>query len=313
MRSGDWIQTRTVAALIMLLAAIASSSILMAAPAEANGQQLPDSQVSTTTTDGLQGGLACARCHQRVSGDFSRNPHATHAGICASCHGPGDAHIQSGGDKAKMIHLAQADAKQVDDTCLKCHAGTHLIYERSAHGRGNVSCIGCHSIHAARESEHLLRVAQPDLCFQCHQEEKAQFSAPLRHKVVEGVVLCTDCHEPHGSYGERAQRSQAQKDEGVVCTKCHTAQAGPFQYEHGIIRTEGCSACHSPHGGPNPKMLNRTRINTICLLCHFPPQISSTGESLVKAHSPADKGQVCTECHTDIHGSNVSALFLKNK
>jgi predicted CXXCH cytochrome family protein len=89
--------------------------------------------------------------------------------------------------------------------------------------------------------------------------------------------------------------------------------ARPFEFEHAIIKTEGCTACHSPHGGPNSHMLNRARVNTICLLCHFPPQISSNGHSLVQAHDTTAKGQPCTNCHADIHGSDMSAVFLKKK
>lgn len=261
---------------------------------------------------------ACARCHKEIVTSFARSPHASQADLahlagmsCAECHGPSEAHIQSGGDKSKIVNLAGAPAEQVNDICLKCHAGKHVTFQRSAHGRSDVGCVRCHSIHAPHESKHLLTAAQPDLCFQCHDEQRAQFSAPFRHRVLEGLILCTDCHEPHGSFGEQLQRSPTQQD--LICTKCHTEVAGPFEHEHAILKTEGCSACHVPHGGSNSHMLNRANVNTICLLCHFPPPISSREESLVQAHDLTAKRQTCIDCHVEIHGSNESAVFSKKK
>lgn len=304
----------------MFLGAVTLSPPLNAAQITANDERTVGVRARLTAAEEVaKENTACARCHQDVVKGYANNPHAGHGPLtpgdkgvtCAGCHGPGEAHIQSGGDKSKIFNPTEAAARLVDDSCLKCHAGTHAIFERSAHGMSNVSCVRCHSIHAARESEHLLTIAQPDLCFQCHEEERSQFSAPFRHKVVEGLVMCTDCHEPHGTFGEQSQRFPAQQD--LICTKCHTEMSGPFKYEHDIVKTEGCIACHSPHGSPNSYMLNRTRVNTICLLCHFPAQVSSRGESLFQAHDPTAGVQRCTDCHADIHGSNVSAEFMKKK
>jgi DmsE family decaheme c-type cytochrome len=273
----------------------------------------------TAAGDAGKSDEACVRCHEKVVRGFVSNPHASIGQAphgpsrvtCTSCHGSGEAHIESGGDKSKIFNPTEAAAGQVNDICLKCHAGGHAIFERSAHGRSGVNCVRCHSIHAAHEPKHLLRIAQPELCFQCHEDQRSQFFQTFRHKVTEGVILCTDCHEPHGSFGEQLQRFPTQQD--IICTKCHTEMAGPYKFEHDIVKAEGCIACHFPHGGPNGHMLNRAMVNTICLLCHFPQQISSTGESLLHAHDTTAKGPLCTDCHAEIHGSNVSSTFLKNK
>ena len=37
-------------------------------------------------------------------------------------------------------------AKDLNQKCDACHGSKHTSFERSAHGRGNVSCIGCHTI-----------------------------------------------------------------------------------------------------------------------------------------------------------------------
>lgn len=267
----------------------------------------------------LVGSDTCATCHDEVVKGFANNPHARlakmHGGngvTCESCHGPGKAHVDAGGDVTKIFNPAKGSAKEIDAKCLTCHQSQHANFERSGHGEGNVSCLGCHSVHAAKTPDHLLNVEQPQLCYQCHTDVKPQFNMPFHHKVEEGLVKCSDCHDPHGTTNAKGLRASSQQD--AVCTKCHTETAGPFVYEHAVVKTEGCMACHTPHGGPNPRLLNRANVNTICLQCHSPsPNFSTAGLPSGPAHNQAAQYQSCTICHTDVHGSNVSAVFFNTK
>ena len=131
---------------------------------------------------------------------------------------------------------------------------------------------------------------------------------PFHHRVEEGAVNCSDCHNPHGTFKQKGLRASAQQD--AVCTKCHSETAGPFVYEHAVVKTEGCTSCHFPHGGPNPRLLNRANVNTICLQCHSVSPNFSTGEPQGPAHNQATQYQSCTMCHSDIHGSNVSPVYF---
>lgn len=265
------------------------------------------------------GSDTCATCHEEVAKGFANNAHARlaqmHGGngvTCESCHGAGKAHVDGGGDVTKIFNPAKATAKEIDAKCLTCHQSQHANFERSGHGEGNVSCLGCHSVHAAKTPDHLLKAEQPQLCYQCHTDVKPQFNMPFHHKVEEGLVKCSDCHDPHGTTIAKGLRASSQQD--AVCTKCHTETAGPFVYEHAAVKTEGCMACHTPHGGPNPRLLNRANVNTICLQCHSPsPNFSTAGLPSGPAHNQAAQYQSCTICHTDIHGSNVSSVFFNTK
>lgn len=268
----------------------------------------------------LVGAEVCASCHGDVAKKFAANPHAKlaeehgKAGVtCESCHGPGRAHVEGGGDKTKIFSPAKAAARQVDSKCLSCHEGQHANFERSAHGDGNVSCIGCHSVHASASqgeaAEHLLKAAQPTLCYQCHTDIKPQFGMPFHHKVEEGLMSCSDCHDPHGTFEKKNLRSSSQQD--AVCTKCHSETAGPFVYEHDVVKTEGCVACHFPHGGPNPRLLNRANVNTLCLQCHSPSPNFTTAP-IPTFHNQTAQYQACTICHTSIHGSNTSSIFFNS-
>lgn len=265
------------------------------------------------------GSEVCEACHADLAKKFSTNPHTRlalmHGGkgvTCESCHGAGKAHVEGGGDVTKIFRFSQASAQQVDETCLGCHVGAHPNFERSAHGKAGVSCTGCHSIHAFEKEVSLLKTSQPRLCYGCHTDVKPAFSQPFHHKVDEGLMTCSDCHDPHGTTQAKAVRTT--RDQNAVCVKCHTETAGPFVFEHPVLKTEGCISCHSPHGSPNARLLNVSNINTLCLQCHsginsgaFPSAKSPSGP----AHNQATQYVACTNCHTQIHGSNASDVFFK--
>jgi DmsE family decaheme c-type cytochrome len=270
----------------------------------------------------------CGTCHADVVNKFSTNPHSRiaemHTGkgvTCENCHGNGQAHIDSGGDPTKIINPKKATAKQINATCLTCHNAAHPDFARSPHGKADLSCISCHSVHAAKTETGLLKQEQPQLCYSCHTDTKAAFAQTFHHKVNEGLVKCNDCHDPHGTFGDKNLKSTA--DQNAICVKCHTEKAGPFVYEHAPVKTEGCVSCHSPHGSPNARLLNVANVNSLCLQCHsvsnggvngstlnpgaFPHAVSPTGP----VHNQNDKYVSCTTCHTQIHGSNVHSSFFK--
>ena len=306
------------ACLILLAGAGIVCTAGLAAPATKadSTAKTATAQTKDTAPGDYVGAEVCASCHEAESKKFADNPHAkmtlmhgNNGATCENCHGAGKAHVEGGGDVTKIFSPAKATAPEVDKLCLGCHQGQHQNFDRSAHGEANVSCIGCHDIHGSKE-EGLLKAPQPTLCYQCHTDIKPQFSMPFHHKVNEGLVQCSDCHDPHGTFEKKGLKSAAQQD--AVCVKCHTETAGPFVYEHDVVKTEGCVACHTPHGGPNPRLLNRANVNTICLQCHSPSTNFTTLAPLGPSHNQAAQYQSCTICHTSIHGSNTSGVFFNS-
>jgi len=262
---------------------------------------------------GFVGSETCATCHEDVAKGFAGNPHNKIAEMhgkgsgatCESCHGPGQAHVDGGGDPTKIINPSKADAKQISQTCLTCHAGAHPNFLRSDHAKAGVSCVSCHSVHAAKVETSLLKAPQPQLCLTCHSDQKAGFNQPFHHKVEEGLVKCSDCHDSHGTFEDKQLRTTA--DKNAVCTKCHTETRGPFVFEHAPVKGEGCMACHTPHGSQNARLLNMPSVNALCNQCHS-PVAAGTVHGM---NSGSAEITPCISCHTFIHGSNVNAAFIR--
>ena len=267
------------------------------------------------------GAEVCKGCHEEVYNKFSTNAHShlitakmvagveTHG--CESCHGPGSAHVEGGGDVTKIIRFETLSPRQVSERCQQCHqAGDRSNFHRSAHLESGVGCTSCHSVHAAKAKSNLLQVSSPALCYQCHTEVKAEFGRPFRHRVNEGLLQCSDCHNEHGGFLPHQLRTNAEQDQ--VCFKCHAEKRGPFVYEHLPVKTEGCTSCHTPHGSTNPRLLKVSQVNVLCLQCHTLTMGNIASQPPIgPAHNQAQKYQACTMCHAYIHGSNFSEVFFK--
>jgi DmsE family decaheme c-type cytochrome len=306
-------------ALIALMPGLWEVRSVDAASEKKQQATLTHQSAATANPADFVGSETCETCHAEVAKKFTTNPHSRlalmHDGkgaTCESCHGPGKAHVESGGDVTKIFRITKASAKEIDETCLGCHAGAHPNFERSAHGEAGLSCASCHSVHSFATEVNLLKVSQPKLCYTCHTDVKPAFAQPFHHKVDEGLMKCSDCHDPHGTFQGKLLKSTA--DQNAVCAKCHTETGGPFAFEHPPVKTEGCTSCHSPHGSPNPRMLNVGNVNTLCLQCHSETNMSALPHAVSPSgpvHNQAAQYVACTNCHTQIHGSNASSVFFK--
>jgi DmsE family decaheme c-type cytochrome len=290
---------------VFAVAAIAQDS----GPAKSHSASAP--QQAVVSPADFAGSETCATCHAEESNKFSSNPHAKlaleHGGkgvTCESCHGPGNAHVESGGDATKIFQFAKATTRETDIRCLGCHQGQHANFSRSAHAKANVGCLSCHSVHASKEPV-LLKVSQPMLCFQCHTDVKPAFEMPFHHKVNEGLVKCSDCHDPHGTFGNNNLKSTA--DQNTICVRCHTETRGPFVFEHAAVKAEGCVGCHTPHGSQNARLLNMPSINTLCNQCHSPVSAGTVHGT----NAGSSELTPCIGCHTMIHGSNLNQAFIR--
>jgi DmsE family decaheme c-type cytochrome len=127
-------------------------------------------------------------------------------------------------------------------------------------------------------------------------EVKAEFMLPSHHPVPEKRVFCTDCHDAHGTTADKMLKKPTIKD---TCVQCHADKEGPFLFEHADV-TEDCRNCHSQHGSVNNNLLN-VQVPFLCLQCHFGHRTSSAATAELKAAFYTR----CTDCHSQIHGTDL--------
>lgn len=298
----------------------------------ANGQESPNHVPTNSRQNGYIGNGVCRGCHPAVWRNFYKNPHyksvaagwPAESSGCESCHGPARKHVEAKGGKSTIRAFSILPASETLSACLSCHGkdiSRHNI-QRSSHTQSDIACNSCHSIHKSATPKALLSAKQSELCVTCHASVKAQFAMPFKHRVNEGFMQCTDCHNPHGAPAAITRMSVRQRmmehsqANEQACIKCHADKRGPFAFEHSPVRVEGCETCHSPHGSMNAKLLRRPITFTLCLECHNGANgfgRTSTGILTQSAsHNLADpRYQSCTTCHVRIHGSNTDPLFLR--
>jgi len=293
---------------VFVIGALASNptGLLAGAPPQQSGATMQD----------------CAACHEDVVNVFAKNTHDVLekspsyklANPCEACHGPGQAHIDGGGDKSKIIGFKGKAFKSYNQQCLACHSKDHEVngFGSSTHSKQGLACSDCHSVHKSAPMTRLLKDRTSNLCMSCHTQQKTDFSKPFHHRVKEDAIECTDCHQPHSGMDQRQLRSSLSGQE--ICFKCHNEKQGPFVFEHPALRLRGCQGCHEPHGSNNPKMLVRSTMTALCLECH---SRTLATKSVLAAQPPAFHNlnsptyQNCTTCHVMIHGSNFDRLFFR--
>ena len=282
---------------------------------------------------GYVGNNACKTCHADVWFNFFKNPHYKSIASgreppektgCEGCHGPGRAHVEARGGKTTILAFSQMQPAEVLNTCLACHNKdfSKVSIRRSSHTLADVVCTNCHSIHKSPASKFLLAKQQREVCYGCHTSARAEFAMPFKHRVNEGFIQCTDCHNPHGTFapswrmGLRPRMVEASPGGEETCAKCHADKRGPFVFEHAAGRVDGCESCHSPHGSMNPRLLRRPAVFAVCLECHNGAgNFGRSGDGILLqsgSHNMSDpRYQNCTTCHVRIHGSNSDPAFRR--
>lgn len=267
------------------------------------------------------GSETCKMCHEDLYTHFARTAHFLTLSSpkykesekgCEACHGPGKEHVEGGGDATKIFGFRGRPISEQNARCLACHERQEERhnFRQSEHGLTQVACSDCHSSHAPILIEDLLVKRPPDLCYQCHAEVRQEFARPFHHRVPEGGMSCTTCHNQHGGFNV-AQTREASGGTDPICLKCHTDKQGPFVFEHAPVKLEGCTICHVPHGSNNPRLLTRANVHLLCLECHAdtPGILGPEPPAFHDIRQP--RFQNCTTCHVRIHGSNVNRFFFQ--
>jgi DmsE family decaheme c-type cytochrome len=275
------------------------------------------------------GSEQCKGCHEDLAKKMEHTLHGKLLGTklsksefqqrgCEGCHGPGSKHLEDPANPAfnlrfgKKSPLAAADKNEV---CLQCHArGKQILWRGSPHEARDVACATCHSVHAGSEKGQLkivkvdeydsrgqlLDKVQYALCGQCHQVKTMQFQRsshmPLAAQGEAGKIVCSTCHNPHGTTTEKLIAAVSINES---CTTCHADKRGPFLWEHAPV-LENCLSCHQAHGSNNAPLL-RVRQPRLCETCH------AGGRHNAQTYPMTERrafNRSCVNCHFNIHGSN---------
>jgi len=258
------------------------------------------------SADDIREGKICANCHANAVAIWggkhgTKADSRTPAGIvgCATCHGDPTAHLKSPANPMPN-RFGKMAAAEVSSTCMTCHQGrSRMHWPGSTHDRNDVSCASCHKVHEVHDRMRD-KQTQADACIGCHKELRPLINRPSRHPIREGLVACSDCHNPHGSVGRAMVIRDSVND---TCYTCHMEKRGPFVRTHQPVQ-EDCSICHNPHGTTAPNLL-KIRQPMLCQSCHEPTShrgnIASTTGTSTGANTLA---RGCANCHTNIHGTN---------
>ena len=140
--------------------------------------------------------------------------------------------------------------------------------------------------------------SEPALCFGCHGTVQAEFALPVHHRVPEGLIKCTDCHNPHGSLNRASLnqpdfadlRELPRRETRALSLRTRVGESGRLH------RLPHSARQHQSHAA------GAARRTPVCLQCHtgFHGQAGVPHSRLGFQTS----GE-CTRCHVAVHGSNL--------
>lgn len=284
----------------------------------------------------LKGDAKCTVCHDESDSPKVLAISQTRHGVtsdgrtptCTSCHGESIAHLGHKGSSKppKPDHMfgknSATPVAERNQACLSCHSkdSKRHLWTGSAHQTNDVACTSCHQVHTAHDKVRDKRT-QPEVCYTCHKEQRAQENRISHHPIGEGKVACSDCHNTHGSAGPKLLKKNTLNE---TCFTCHAEKRGPFLWEHQPV-SEDCSNCHTPHGS-NISPLLKSRAPFLCSECHNGPHNSKVpvaanaagiqgGITATTATNPSESytGRGCQNCHSMVHGSNHPAGALLHR
>jgi DmsE family decaheme c-type cytochrome len=283
----------------------------------------------------LKGDAKCTGCHDEADEPtgaatmlelnpsvlaIGKTKHGTTADkrtpTCTDCHGDSNDHrLHKGSGKPPKVDRSyrKGHARQLlkiaTTACMTCHQKDSKTF---ALGRKRTPDTGCRLQllppgSCCKKDKVRNKVTQAEVCFTCHKEQRAQYQRPSRHPIVEGKVVCSDCHNVHGSIGPKLVKRDSTNE---TCYTCHMEKRGPFVRPHEPVN-EDCSTCHNPHG-TTAEFLLKQRPPFLCNECHSPhgaamPQLTgqaAAATSIGRNGVNYTQGRGCVNCHTQIHGSN---------
>ena len=192
----------------------------------------------------------CKKCHFQNYTDTLDSVHHAQlakgklgAAVCSDCHGAHD------------VTSPAEPRSRISKTCSACHQKISEAYVKSVHGQALASgesedvpaCTDCHRSHAIADPRTgAWRVKTPELCGNCHTNEKLMAKYKLSTKVLQTYLA--DFHGVTAKFQE-GEKGQDQNPVVALCTDCHGV--------HDITKVDA----------PDSKVLQQNLLTT-CRKCH---------------------------------------------
>lgn len=162
---------------------------------------------------------------------------------CASCH-----------DMSVNETEGRAFVDITKSNCFTCHK--NITKEKYAHApAANWLCTSCHEKNDSQKTKYGVKKPIIEACFDCHQENKEQWSAAkYRHEPLD-TGECDRCHNPHSSPYSMFLRQEV----NYICIGCHKNKN--MHAINGVSACMGnmgksiCTECHTPHATNRPVFL----------------------------------------------------------
>ncbi len=226
--------------------------------------------------------IECASCHytgysltQTVAGDYVAGavndpngemdidgdgiPNELNVG-CEVCHGPGSDHVKAPKAKKAMTIVSprKLTPERASVICEQCHSRPQGNLKNDQ----PVSKDNRMLLPGTSRNDYLVNfttredAAQNDfwadgLHSKSHHQQGTDFVKSKKYRNGNHIMICTDCHDPHGMTEVKHQlRAPVMDEKNTLCVSCHKGMsdvkahtAAKVGMEHSNIH---CADCHNP-------------------------------------------------------------------
>jgi hypothetical protein len=155
---------------------------------------------------------------------------------CENCHGPGGAHVASGGARGSIVNPSRLSPRLAEQICMNCHQGGDARvlqpgkdYADFRPGTWLSDTLAILKVVPQRSDEDLL-------------EHHTAMQASKCFSGSGGKLSCFTCHDPHA----QPPPAEAAAWYRAKCLTCHSETSCKAPRQARAEQGNDCTACHMP-------------------------------------------------------------------